>query len=454
MLAGRSFIDELPADLLAREPNALSFFPYPNTPTKLRPMAVIDVRDLLILRVAAGRIASATDPILSPRVHSYRLSKKPPGWCFRSPKKSHDRFRRAAAKELLEDGLGAMCRTDVKTYYPSVRLDLLQACLMNWECNPEAIAVIVGLLSHWQARDGLSGLPIGPGSSAVLGNAFLKSIDDRLEALESPHHRYMDDFLLLGRDLPTCRAALEPLDHELTELQLLRSTDKTIDFATPEEALAEIEDHLLASMAAASHDDRLGTLELVRAAFEEEIRGRPDAARGRFRWIVRFMTNERDPFAAATLASDIDVMNIDPAVASEYLRVVGLTSAPTVDSVMTRLVSEPSDRTEGLDLHLLRAMTSASWGRPEGNAFLKIAADHTRRPPIRCWAWQAVKQTPVWQRGDVIERLHEESNRSVQRAMVVTFRREDPDRNRAPALNHVRERFRSLRHTVRWVEAA
>lgn len=71
-------------------------------------------------------------------------------------------------------------------------------------CDPYVIEVIFSGLRKWALVDKVSGLPIGPEASAILGNAFLIPIDHMLMSVGIQHVRWMDDFKLLG---PTSRRA-------------------------------------------------------------------------------------------------------------------------------------------------------------------------------------------------------------------------------------------------------
>ena len=84
-----------------------------------------------------------------------------------------------AAWEILDEGeFPFMCRTDISKYYRSIQIDLLQESLLMNGCDAEAVARVLAVVKFWQEFCGLHGLPIGPEASAVLGNFFLRPIDD------------------------------------------------------------------------------------------------------------------------------------------------------------------------------------------------------------------------------------------------------------------------------------
>jgi hypothetical protein len=90
--------------------------------------------------------------------------------------------------ELLHDNdHAAMCRTDVASYYGSISLGSLASMLRNLRCESNALWLIVRVIGAWQRQDSQLGLPIGFEASSVLGNAFLKPVDDLIEKLGVVH---------------------------------------------------------------------------------------------------------------------------------------------------------------------------------------------------------------------------------------------------------------------------
>jgi hypothetical protein len=153
-----------------RQPGALTIFQYPNfkpdKPDNLRQMAVVSASDLALLRTDAGLIIKVTDPLLSDSVCSYRLNPSPvPGaaWGFDRRDSWKKRFVAGGMQILDEAEFPFMCRTDIRKYYPSIQLDLLQESLLMSGCDRQAVARIFAVLKFWRQFYGLGGLPIWPG---------------------------------------------------------------------------------------------------------------------------------------------------------------------------------------------------------------------------------------------------------------------------------------------------
>jgi hypothetical protein len=129
--------------------------------------------------------------------------------------------RRAAA--ALARGSGAVVRTDVRAFYPSVTPSVTFRALVNLDVDRRLAAGVATMLEGW-GSEGYAGLPIGPPGSAVIANAILAPVD---AAPKSPYLRWVDDYLVgveRERDVPT---VLDRLDSALEDVGLERSVPKT-----------------------------------------------------------------------------------------------------------------------------------------------------------------------------------------------------------------------------------
>jgi Reverse transcriptase (RNA-dependent DNA polymerase) len=429
-------------------PSDLLIFPYPNTPKKLRRLAVLQPEDLTVLRTAAGQIIRVTDRLLSPRVLAYRLGDLNPCWQFRESKFGWREFT-DYGEELLRGGeYGGLCRLDVRSYYASISIARLAEILNRVGCDRKAASLLLSFLDAWQVAHPGLGLPIGPEACAVLSNIFLKSVDDRIERLGAMHLRYGDDILLFGSNR-FCRQILSSIEQELARIGLELSAEKTIFFDDPLEAIKSLRDGKLASLGELLRQDRPSGMDAVRRAFHDDIFETATPEPFKFRWIIKTLTYQKDPYGCASLAHAVDLMNIDPKWAAEYLIMSRFHDPIVVDGVMNRLMGAATDRLEGLDLHLLRAMSTRAFGEAEAKVFKNIAIDPKRHWPIRSWAWQAYTRSSK-QENEVMEAAREESNPSVRRTIVLSLR----PRARRVFLRHVADNFPECRYAVRWMMAA
>jgi len=429
-------------------------FPYPNG-SKLRDLVVLSPLDLAIIRAGAGRIARRVEQRLSDRAFGYRTLPDGAAWKFREfGPPGWKRFTNAAIALLLRGNLNAMCSTDITRYYGSIDLDRLETRLHDLGCDMHAIAVIMSGLRKWASVDGVSGIPIGPEACGVLGNAFLLTVDRMLISLGVEHVRWMDDYKCMAPDEAACRAIVEPLDEVLSAEGLTRSLEKTNIYDNRRDAIAALRDGRLASLGYWLNANTVRTVAELHDAWDNDIVGQPDPPGHRFRYILKSLKNRKDDYAAADLADDLKLANIDPRLSGDYLAAVG--TAPIADAMLARLDDDASDRTDAIDLHYLRALRrrKGEWGDEEGALFRSIAEDDTRRPPIRCWAVQAEARSSRWRQSVTMERAEAETDPLVRRAMVVTLAKVRPGRRRTQFLRHMAERHPELRCTGRWLEAA
>jgi hypothetical protein len=193
----------------------------------------------------------------------------------------------------------------------------------------------------------------------------------------------------------------------------------------------------------------------VRYAFDQKVDGHPDASPRLFRWILKFLAHRKDSCAALRLAAQPDVMNVDPQVAADYQAAIGTADRRVVERLMLQLDAPAEDRTDALDLHLLRALSLRDTGTVEGEIFRRIAEDDTRRAPVGSWAWQAYARSAAWRQDEAIASAVDEHDASVRRGVAISFRsKRDRSRSFTRFLRHMDAAFPALRYTTAWVEAA
>jgi hypothetical protein len=167
------------------------------------------------------------------------------------------------------------------------------------------------------------------------------------------------------------------------------------------------------------------------------------------RWIVRTLQHKNDPHACLPLAQNRDLMNIDPKTCTDYLKSVGLRDGRVVDELMHQLTSATADQFDGLDLHILRALTARRLGSAEAKEFQRIAADSSRRWPIRSCALQAYVRTSS-RYDEVMEAARGEKIPALRRTMVVVLK----GHARRSFLGHAAKNFKESRYAVKWLRAA
>jgi hypothetical protein len=362
---------------------------------------------------------------------------------------------RAEAKRLINMKF-FMSKTDVETYYPSVVVELLEQRFRSYGCHPALVSRLCKMLSYWTERGQLRGIPIGPEGFGVVGNAYLLPLDMRLAALEGIEYlRWMDDLYLFSVTEEAALAAIDAVDEELDHLGLNRSRDKTEHYSGRREALRTVHDDMLASLFDVMGLRKWWSADLLHERFERYVM-EPELIEPRhFKAMIKAMMYRRDDYAASWLASHPAAMLIDPRLAADYFEVVGL-DKPEISQRLFQLLAstkhEERDRSEGRDLHILRALSSKIWDGDEGQLFEKIALDETRRGPVRAWAIKAMARTPAWSPEIAMERSLEETNLYAARAFLLSLRRARKDRQVKTFLRHVRGLGNHLFTCALWVE--
>jgi hypothetical protein len=441
-----------------RPPRELTFFPYPNygadAPKKVRTMAVASPADLTLLRLSAGRIAEVTDKLISDRVCSYRIAPRydlDAAWAFRTG--GWMKFLNEGVAILDQGDTPFMCRTDVTRFYESIRIDVLEQMLYERGCDRASVGRIIAALRFWRDLHGRDGLPIGPEGCAVLGSFYLEPVDRSIISTGIAHRRYGDDFLFFTEDTRFSKAADDLFGEELSELYLEQSKEKTFHFDDPQKAKANLKD--------AETDYLDGSFSYspglkgnaVRRAFDRLTSGSDEIKPSRLRFILKYLKNTLDAYGCRELSGRQDLMNVDPKLTSEYLKVAG-SDEQVLENVMGRLSQIPESHLEGLALHQLRTMSNVRTGRAEAKVFKQIASDETRPWPVRSSAWKALARSDGTKPRYLTEAAREEKELNVRRAIVASLKRFSGDGAVRTFLELAANDFPESRYAVDWIKAA
>ena len=166
-----------------------------------------------------------TDALLMDRVFSARLRTAGAAWSMEGRAARVQEVEARALADIASQPLAEAWKTDVADYYASIDHHVLLERMSRWRCGLGDIRLVMTMLDEWSSM-GLTGLPIGPEASTVLGTAFLVPVDEALARVGVSHYRYMDDIVVIGRGLvPDDLTTV--VDDTLLDLQLRRSEAKT-----------------------------------------------------------------------------------------------------------------------------------------------------------------------------------------------------------------------------------
>lgn len=180
---------------------------------------------------AVGRVTPAVERRLGPEVFANRApggASLEPWWTARA------RWRRSAAGLLR---MGPIATMDVSQCYESITPEAAGRALGNLRVSHAATREIVGLLGVFR-QAGVRGIPVGPEPSAVLANAVLAAVDERLRDQGVAFVRWVDDLVLSASCVSELGAGERAVEAALAEMGLASNPAKHHRFADPEAARA------------------------------------------------------------------------------------------------------------------------------------------------------------------------------------------------------------------------
>jgi hypothetical protein len=431
----------------AADPEPLRFLKYPKGNGGFRSMALATPRELVYLRVAAGYIGLATGGILGPEVYSGKFGKMPPDWTLRP--NAYTAFQMGAAARATAWGCELMVRTDMQGYYGSIPVERLAPMLIDAKALYGPTAFFLERVMWWQDHCKLQGLPVGLEACGIPGTAYLAPLDGLLRELAVGFYRYTDDVIYFSN-----RGALfDEVDALVESLGLQRSRRKTDVFSEPDKARDAIRRRSLDYLGVVL--DVLGEegLRKVRGAFEEEVAQAVNVDVTSYRWLLRTLGNHGDSFAADTLLNRIDLLNIDPRTAGEYLRKAGLKVEGAIDRVVEAIGSDCSEDTDALRVHLMKLASGTDCGRTGREVFETVAESTDEPPEVRAWAWMAAARSDGFAADRAFEAAMEERDELVSRAGVLTMRGKDV-RSKKWLTNDYARRHPANRPAAAWAGAA
>lgn len=441
---------ELCADLSARwrsyVPDRLEIFPYPNG-AKLREMAVARFPDLVMWRVAGGGIIRTTDGLLSDRVLSSRLDEIGHPWSFKDSRRAWARFRDMPSDVARDQPMAGAWVTDVAGYFGSIDYHVLGSHLHGWRCDLDSVTVVMKMLAEWAKGGELRGLPIGPETSSVLGNAFLLPLDQFFMGQGLSHFRYMDDVVVIGGALQEEELA-RTVDRTLGSLGLRRNETKTRTFPAGMASEA-LQDMVLAyvNQRGEASRRRMEPGELLDLLEAEAENAYPSAKR-----LHSALGGLKDGAAVQLLTEHANLLNCDPRASFAYVAKHGLRNQTARDALM-EAATRGGKECAASRLHALLACGMAPWGGSEGRVFASVATAENEYPAVRAQAWHASMHSPHWKPDISMEAADEERHPVIRRAIVLTLRNAPATPSKSAFLRKMAE-DPYVKYAARWADVA
>jgi len=182
-------------------------------------VALWSSRDALVLKVLTAILHTCLKPQLSPACYHLRGHGGLKG-AVRDVMRAYPRAR-------------FFFKTDVKSYYASIRHSLLLLRLHDVIHDQVLIGYVWQFLNRCVEWGGLYqdiriGIPRGASLSPLIGAFFLNDLDILLCDEYVVYVRYMDDILILTSTRHELRRAIRVVNQSLADLQLIKHPDKTL----------------------------------------------------------------------------------------------------------------------------------------------------------------------------------------------------------------------------------
>jgi hypothetical protein len=424
---------EVAADLLLLGPDPVGrpeIYPYPKGGRKLRNLSVLEPRDLIRLRAAAGRIGARTTPVLGEPVYSHRVVARGAGWNFEEH--GYQSWRRDILRRIDAWDCAAMVRTDISSFYESISLERLFRHLMTLGCDHRSVQFVAGVLFWWRDTARLRGLPLGNPASSVLGTAYLGPLDAAMRTHFPDYFRFSDDIAYFVERANEMDLAREAIAETASELEVRVATDKTLVYETQVAARNAVRRGYLSSLEDLLDLYGADGLPAVQSAFRERVLEIEDPDVTDYRWLTTTLGNKGDRSFELSIAGDFDRFSLDPSASARYLMCSGKLSLGAADKLMT-FISEvaPSDPADASILHMTRVMATRPGGRDERDLFWQMGADTSRRPLQRAWAIEAASSCAGFRPGQAIEAAEVETEFAVKRSLILALRKHDRTANGA-----------------------
>lgn len=141
-------------------------------------------------------------------------------------RRARARWRSDLAAAARESSVEAVFKGDVRDCYGAMTIALVGRRLTATGADTASVRAVLGLLDAC-AEQGVRGLPVGPGASAVLANIVMATVDDRLRSAGLAFRRWVDDVVVVAPCPQGVLVAHDAFRRGLDELGLAPNPEKT-----------------------------------------------------------------------------------------------------------------------------------------------------------------------------------------------------------------------------------
>ena len=200
-----------------------------------RTLAILDREDEQAYACAVARVVPAIESALGAQVIADRAVVVGSRVMLGDWRRARSAFHRMVRTQLAVQPRAAVFVGDVRSCFPSIRVDVVERALRQVRGRPVDIEQVLDVLHGFRER-GVVGLPVGPAASAPLANVVLMGIDDAIRAQGVSHLRWVDDVVAFCDDVTTATRVADAFHRALARVGLHANPSKTMIVADRDHA--------------------------------------------------------------------------------------------------------------------------------------------------------------------------------------------------------------------------
>jgi hypothetical protein len=280
-------------------------------PAAYRAVTHLDRLDQLAFRMQVGRCAATVETRLASTVLAHRFTFAGGAWASKGVLAGW-RIRKDTLLPRFETDPSLWLATmDVRLYYPSLDNDTIARALNSFGVDTGVVEEVVGFLSQIQGLPGkVTGVPIGPEASSVLGTIGLVSID-RI-ARGTDYVRLADDLWCVASTDAAAIAWTDMIRSQLGVIGLVDNPTK-LKILTGDDAIAQITDIELDYLTATGPASLAAGMAMLRSGIDDQILGR-------IRFGLGAIARHRSRLGAPILLANLNLLDVEPHAVTAHFR--------------------------------------------------------------------------------------------------------------------------------------
>ena len=346
-------------------------------PTSYRAVTHLDRLDQLAYRMQVGRCAAAVEAKLASTVLAHRFTFTDGAWASKGVLAGWRVRKDTLLPRFRANSALWLATMDVRLYYPSLNNDTIIGALNSLGVGTAVVDDLVAFLSELQRLPGkVTGVPIGPEASSVIGTIGLVSID-RI-ASGTDHFRLADDLWHVANTDTAATAWTETIRMQLSVLGLVDNPTK-LKILTGDDAIAQITDIDLDYLTAGGPASLAAGLAMLRSGIDDQILGR-------IRFGLGAIARHSSRLGAPILLANLSLLDVEPhAVAAHFRYAMPWLTPGERGTLIDHVLHAPGDHAIAGRLRTAHALATMSLGGSQADDLMAGALLLTERKhqPLR-----------------------------------------------------------------------